>query len=85
MKERDPIRLDYRTPPDSSGEPDRLAIQLSFVFSFIRQLAFAVGLGLMAFGTGYSIRENGDGAFIMGWGGFILGLAIPLRRRESEA
>jgi hypothetical protein len=93
--DRSPL-LDYETllpkqqPGDRSrqaagaGEPDRLAIQLSLVLSFFRQLAVAIGLGLLAFGTGYSIRPNGDGAFIMGWGGFILGLAIRLRRRESD-
>ena len=44
----------------------------------IRRIAFALGLGLFMFGLGEGLFDREAPAAVMGWGGGLVGLCIPL-------
>ena len=74
----EPLALEYRPerPADGDSVVSDMAVRL------FRRGCFAIGLALLAggYGSGMPGRDVGT---MMGWGGFLVGLAVPLGRRPQ--
>jgi hypothetical protein len=69
--------LDYATP--GITPTDKRAELL-----IVRRIALGLGLGLMCFGAGWGLARSGaqvETAWMMGAGGWIVGIAAPSFRR----
>ena len=66
----------------ASGEFGRLVDGAASLFDFARPLVFAAGLGLALAGLGRSLESDKPGGpETMGFGGILVGLALPAWRR----
>ena len=67
-------KLDYETPsrrpPETNTYDDLLRVG--------RRLCFAAGVGLVFGGVGAAVAGFRDPAYMMGWGGVLIGLCVPL-------
>jgi hypothetical protein len=85
-EDRQGIPLDYERVKDLPWGDGRTRSQRLF-FGFIpilRRLIFAAGMGLLAFGIGFIFHGESEGSGSMGWGAFLIGLTIPIFRREGQ-
>lgn len=78
----EPLPLEYAgpRPPDGPVWGDDTFLRV------IRQVVFAIGLALLSAGLGSALAgvNRYDVPYMMGWGGGLMGLAIPLRRWSDK-
>ena len=64
-----------------SGELGKVGSMLGRVYSVLRPFFLSIGLALLMYGLGASLRGQVDGPGVMGVGGALLGLALPYTGR----
>jgi hypothetical protein len=81
MDERRVFPLEYASPRER--KPMTLAARRRWrgrAVGAFRQLLFAIGLALLAAGVGRGLPQfSNEASDQMAWGGFIIGVAFPLR------
>ena len=72
--------MEHRTV---SGELRKIGRQLSLLNALLRPFLLSIGLALLMYGLGASLRGQDEGPGVMGIGGALLGLALPSSMRRT--